>query len=190
MEDEVRFLYSVFPKKPIKGVLEDGRPISSRKSLNLTIDQVRLCMNCGSVYRWFANDGNRLERVTALNIERLHNEKFMTEEEFKSSKFDAVSSSTGSVVETKEEDSKVEEKKVEEPAPVVEEKKEEEVVAEPVVEEAPAVEEVAAPVEEAKEEETVAEEAVEESAEAEVVTEEKKDGNPNPYNGNYKKKKH
>ena len=189
MEDEVRFLYSVFPKKPIKGVLEDGRPISSRKSLNLTIDQVRLCMNCGSVYRWFANDGNRLERVTALNIERLHNEKFMTEEEFKSSKFDAVSSSTGSVVETKEEDSKVEEK-VEESAPAVEEKKEEEVAAEPVVEEAPAVEEVAAPEEEAKEEETVAEEAVEESAEAEVVTEEKKDGNPNPYNGNYKKKKH
>jgi hypothetical protein len=190
--EESRFLYSVFPKKPIKGVLEDGRPINNRKSLNLTIDQVKQCMACGTVYRWFAND-NKLERVTALNMERLHNATFMTEEEFEASKFDSVSKSTGSVVDTKV----VEEPKVEEvaPAPVVEEKVEEVVVEpEPVVEETPVVEEAAPAVEEVVEEQPAVEEApvaeevvAEAEAPVEEVVEEKKENNNNGY---YKKKKH
>ena len=184
--EESRFLYSVFPKKPIKGVLEDGRPINNRKSLNLTIDQVKQCMACGTVYRWFAND-NKLERVTALNMERLHNATFMTEEEFEASKFDSVSKSTGSVVDTEV----VEEPKVEEvaPTPVVEEKVEEVVVEpEPVVEETPVVEEAAPAVEEKVEEVVVEEQpAVEEAPVAEEVVEEKKENNNNGY---YKKKKH
>ena len=203
--EETRFLYSVFPKKPIKGILEDGRAISSRKSLNLTKEEVQKCMNCGSVYRWFAND-NRLERVTTLNIDRLHNAEYLTEEQFKDAKFDSVAGSTGSVTEVaKEEPAKVEEAapvveeepKVEEaPALVVEEKVEEVVAEEPAPVEEEKVEE-AAPAEEAVVEETAeapAEEApaTEEVADDEVVEEETSEeskGNNNN-NGNYKKKKH
>ena len=196
MEDEVRFLYSVNPKKPIKGILENNRPINSAKSLNLTLEQVAECMKCGSVYRWFANE-NRLERVTTLNMERLHNEKFLTEEEFEAAKFNGVASNTGTVVDTKTEEptpvveevaapaadeAPVEEVKVEE-TPVVEEKVEEVVVEEPVVEEAKVEEEV-------KVEETVTEEAPAEAATEEVVEEAPKTENNNFQANNYKKKKH
>lgn len=194
--EETRYLYSVNPKKPIKGVLENGRPINSSKSLNLTIEQVQKCMACGSVYRWFANE-DKLERVTSLNIERLHNEKFMTEEEFAEFKLNGVAGNAGKVVEV-----------VEEPAPVVEEAKVEEVAA-PAAEEAPVeevkVEEVA-PVEEEKavEAEPVVEEVVEEvptteeapveevaAEEASVVEEEAEAPKAEGGNSqNYKKKKH
>ena len=197
--DEVRFLYSVNPKKPIKGILENGRPINSSKSLSLTIDQVRACMACGSVYRWFANE-DKLERVTSLNIERLHNEKLMTEEEFEAFKMNDVAGNTGSVVTT--EAPVVEEPKVEEVAPVVEETPVVEEVPEvvvavqetvPAVDEAPveAVEEVAPAVEE----EVVAEEPIAEEAVVEepVVTEEESVGETQTeefQSVHYKKKKH
>lgn len=194
--EETRYLYSVNPKKPIKGVLENGRPINSSKSLNLTIEQVQKCMACGSVYRWFANE-DKLERVTSLNMERLHNEKFMTEEEFAEFKLNGVAGNAGKVVEVVEEpapvveeakveevaapaadETPIEEVKVEEVTPVEEEKA---VEAEPVVEEV--VEEVP-PTEEAPVEEVAAEEAsvVEEEADAPKV----EGGNSQ----NYKKKKH
>ena len=203
MEDEVRYLYSVSPKKPIKGLLADGRPINSPKSLQLTIEEVKKCMNCGSVYRWFANEDRR-ERVTALNIERLHNEKFYTEEEYASAKFDNVAGNNGTVVDTKVETEPV----VEEVAPVVEEVVEEVPAA---VEETPVVvtEEDSANVEETvtveepiaeevKAEEAVTEEAVVNEVTADetpVVEEEKveeapKAENTNFQTTNYKKKKH
>ena len=198
--EETRFLYSVSPKKPIKGILENGRPINSSKSLQLTIEQVEKCMACGSVYRWFANE-NKLERVTSLNMERLHNEKFMTEEEFEAFKFNGVAGNTGKVVDTTA---------VEEPAPVVEEVKVEEEVAAPAADEAPVeevkveeaapiVEEVVeaepvveeAPVEEVSEEVPLTEEApVEAAEEAPVVEEAPKAENNNYQSTNYKKKKH
>ena len=190
--EEVRFLYSVYPKKPIKGILENGRPINSGKSLSLTIDQVRKCMECGTVYRWFANE-DKLIKVTSLNIERLHNEKLISEEEFKSNKNDVAPV--------------VEEVKVEEPAPIIEETIVEEVIA-PAVDEAPVEEVKEEVVEEIVEEkvdetpaveETVVEEVanespiVEETVE-EVVVEEKKEEAPRVENtfqsNNYKKKKH
>ncbi len=194
--EESTFLYSVSPKKPIKGILENGRPINSSKSLQLTLDQVQKCMACGSVYRWFANE-DKLERVTSLNMERLHNEKFMTEEEFAEFKLNGVAGNAGKVVDV-----------VEEPAPVVEEAKVEEEVAAPAadetpveevkIEEAPAVEEEkveeVAPVEEVVEEVPATEEApVEEVATEEAPAEEeeapKADFN-NSQSNNYKKKKH
>jgi hypothetical protein len=201
--EEVTYLYSVNPKKPIKGILENGRPINSSKSLQLTIDQVKKCMECGSVYRWFANE-DRLERVTSLNIERLHNDKYYTEEEYASAKFDSVAGNTGTVVDTKTET----EPTVEEVAPVVEEVIEEVPVAveetpvvvaeedsvnveETVPTEEPVVEEVK--VEEAVTEETVVNEVT--ADETPVVEEEKveevpKAENTNFQTTNYKKKKH
>ena len=211
MEDEKRYLYSVSPKKPIKGLLADGRPINGPKSLQLTIEEVKKCMNCGSVYRWFANEDRR-ERVTSLNIERLHNEKFYTEEEYASAKFDNVAGNNGTVVDTKVEAEPV----VEEVAPVIEEVVEEVPAAAeetPVVEteEKPDNEGIdAAPVEEpateeVKAEEAVVEEVVEEvpsteeatAEEAPVVEEEvkveeapKAEVTTNFQTTNYKKKKH
>ena len=194
--EESTFLYSVSPKKPIKGILENGRPINSSKSLQLTLDQVQKCMACGSVYRWFANE-DKLERVTSLNMERLHNEKFMTEEEFAEFKLNGVAGNAGKVVDV-----------VEEPAPVVEEAKVEEEVAAPAadetpveevkVEEAPVVEEEkveeVAPVEEVVEEVHATEEApVEEVATEETSVEEEEAPKAefnNSQSNNYKKKKH
>ena len=199
--EESSFLYSVSPKKPIKGILENGRPINSSKSLQLTLEQVQKCMACGSVYRWFANE-DKLERVTSLNMERLHNEKFMTEEEFAEFKLNGVAGNAGKVVDV-----------VEEPAPVVEEAKVEEEVAAPAADETPVeevkVEEATAVEEEKVEEVAPVEEVVEEvpateevSVDGEPVVEyETNDGEPiaeeapkaefnNSQSNNYKKKKH
>jgi len=198
--EEIRFLYSVYPKKPIKGILENGRVINSGKSLNLTIDQVKACMQCGTVYRWFANE-NRIERVTSANMERLHNEKFMTEDEYEAFKFNGVAGSTGSVVEVvpiPTEEQKVETVIAPKVEPVAEVKETVEVVPavaveEPVetvsaAEEAP-VEAVEEKIEEAEEtpvEKT--EETVEETVASEEVEENKPAETPNYQN--YKKKKH
>ena len=83
MDNEIRFLYSVYPKKPIKNLLPNGRPINSAKSLQLTKEQVLLCMKSGTVYRRFG-DGNT-ERVTTLNIDRLHNRELISEKDWKNS---------------------------------------------------------------------------------------------------------
>ena len=85
MDREVRFLYSVYPKKPIKNLMPNGRPINSPKTLSLTKEEVLLCMKSGTVYRRFGED-NRNERVTTVNLDRLHNLKFITEEEWKKTK--------------------------------------------------------------------------------------------------------
>ena len=75
-----RYLYSVHPRKPIKN-LSDVAVIRAPKSLSLTLEDVLTCLKSAVVYRRFANE-NRIERVTILNAERLHNAKFMTEEEY------------------------------------------------------------------------------------------------------------
>lgn len=75
-----RYLYSVHPRKPIKN-LSDVAIIRVPKSLSLTLEDVLTCLKSAVVYRRFANE-NKIERVTILNAERLHNAKFMTEEEY------------------------------------------------------------------------------------------------------------
>lgn len=75
-----RYLYSVHPRKPIKN-LSNVPVIRVPKSLSLTLEDVLTCLKSAVVYRRFANE-NRIERVTILNAERLHNAKFMTEEEY------------------------------------------------------------------------------------------------------------
>ena len=111
------FLYSVCPKKVIKE-LPTTIPIRSPKSLYLTKEQVEICLKYGSVYRRFANE-QRNERVTILNIDRLHNEKFMTEEQYKEYKQNLKDGQRGSVI--------VDEPKVEDPTPEIKEDKKEEV---------------------------------------------------------------
>ena len=75
-----RYLYSVHPRKPIKN-LSNVAVIRVPKSLSLTLEDVLTCLKSAVVYRRFANE-NKIERVTILNAERLHNAKFMTEEEY------------------------------------------------------------------------------------------------------------
>ena len=93
---EVRFLYSVNPKKPIK-TIKTIPVLRAPKSLQLTKEEVRECLKYGSVYRRFANEG-RNERVTINNVDRLHNAKFMTEDEYAAFLKANIDSKTGTVI--------------------------------------------------------------------------------------------
>lgn len=100
---ETTYLYSVNPKKIIKDL--PTPPIRSPRSLYLTKDQVRICLKSGTVYRRFAAE-NRNERVTILNIDRLHNDKFMTEEEYKLFLESKVNDQRGSITTVNTEEKK------------------------------------------------------------------------------------
>lgn len=77
-----RYLYSVNPRKIIKGLVDTEVPyINKRKSLYLTLDDVKTCLKNATVYRRFANE-DRIERVNTRNCERLHNAKFIPEDEW------------------------------------------------------------------------------------------------------------
>lgn len=79
MEEEIKYLYSVNPRRTIK--LKGLLPLRTSKSLYLSKDQVRECLKYGSVYRRFANI-NRIEKVVGLDVDRLHNAEFYTPEEW------------------------------------------------------------------------------------------------------------
>ena len=118
---DTRYLYSVNPHKPI--ILPNTMPIRNPKSLYLTLDEVKTCLKRGAVYRRFADIGIN-ERVTVLNAERLHNEKFMTEEEYAQFLEDNVAYKRGTIsekVEKKAEEAPVESETVETPDETVEE---------------------------------------------------------------------
>lgn len=79
-----KYIYSVNPRRVISG-LSDGTEIRVNKSLELSKEDVLLCLQKASVYRRFntvTGAGNNIVRVTAGNLDRLHNEKYMTEEEY------------------------------------------------------------------------------------------------------------
>ena len=183
--EETRFLYSVNPKRAIKTI--SGIPvIRSPKSLHLSKEEVRECLKYGAVYRRFANEG-RNEKVTTGNVDRLHNAKFISEEEWKKSNKN-VEDARGTVINTLQD----------EVPDMIEESKEEiiENVEESVVEETSeevveitedVVEDLSEEVEEAVEESTdEVVETVEDDAEASEETKEKTN-NYNNHN-NYKKK--
>jgi hypothetical protein len=75
-----RYLYSIYPRKPIKLSDEIG-VIRVPKSLQLTKEEVLKCLKFGPVQRRFANE-NIIEKVYPSNLDRLHNAKYMTEEEY------------------------------------------------------------------------------------------------------------
>ena len=188
MDNEMRFLYSVYPKKPIRNLLSNGRPINSPKTLSLTKEEVLYCMKSGTVYRRFGSI-DRNERVTTINLDRLHQKEFVTEEEWK--KNNAV------VEEPKKE--VVEEKPiVVEPTPVVQ--SEPEVVESTSEEEIKSEEEVNENLDLPAEEVTVEDETDSRgtvvNTEAEVTTEEESEENSESattlnefYNNGYHKKK-
>lgn len=119
---EKTYLYSVNPRRTVTG-LKNVKAFRSPKSLFLTLDDVKECLKNASVHRRFANEGI-FEKVTIGNCERLHNDRFMTEEEYEEFKKNQLSKNSATVkAQPKQEEvKKVEAPKVEEK--VVEEKKE------------------------------------------------------------------
>lgn len=119
-----KYIYSVNPRRVISG-LSDGTEIRVNKSLELSKEDVLLCLQKASVYRRFntvTGAGNDIVRVTTGNLDRLHNEKYMTEEEYE--KFLAANASKdhGKVVNHEPVQEKKPEPVKEVKTPVVEEK--------------------------------------------------------------------
>lgn len=207
---EKSYLYAVHPKRAITG-LEGVKVLRTAKSLLLTKEDVKICLQKASVYRRFAAEG-KIERVTIGNIDRLHNDNYISEEdwakmdkavEVKEDKRGTVVPGTDEVkAEPVQEPAKEESKQVEAPAKLDDAKVEEtenESQAVPVEEAVVVKDEVEdAPVsEEANEESEVAEGS--EDAQAETQTDdEESDDAPIPdqrqNNGNqqikYNNKKH
>lgn len=77
MAEENVFLYTVNPRKVITGLSGCGA-IRTAKSLFLTKEDVKLCLQKATVYRRFAAE-NIVERVNVGNIDRLHREKYVSE---------------------------------------------------------------------------------------------------------------
>lgn len=125
-----RFLYEIRPIKPIKDLIP-GKGIKAPCSMQLTKEEALHCMKYGSVYRNFSDSGMNPIRVTGSTIDRLHNAKFISEDEWMKKIGKEI------VSEQQEEQSTVEETPVEE-VPVATE-----VVEENTMEETPVVEEVA-----------------------------------------------
>ena len=113
------YLYSVHPKRIIKG-LESVDVIRAPKSLYLTLEDVKKCIRLGTVYRRFSSSD--IARVNTANVERLHNEKHMNEDEYK--QFLIAQSSAGQQTVTKHEEVKQPEKKETTPVAANEDKKE------------------------------------------------------------------
>ena len=80
MDNNETFLYTVNPRKVIVG-LSGVKAIRSAKSLHLTKEDVLACLKKATVYRRFSNEGMNV-RVTPSNVDRLHNAKFISEEEW------------------------------------------------------------------------------------------------------------
>ena len=109
MED-IRYVYTVNPRRPIRGIA-GIKSIRTGTTLKLTKEEVKIAMKSGHVYRRFANEGIN-QRVTGENLDRLHNEKFMSEKEYKEFLNESTEEIKSSV------DSKVEEPSVETQEPV------------------------------------------------------------------------
>jgi hypothetical protein len=94
---EQTYLYSVHPKRPITDLSGVGF-LRVPKSLQLTKEDVKKCLEKAVVYRRFANEGGKEVRVTINDIDRLHNAKYMTEEEYKEFLANGLSEGAGKVV--------------------------------------------------------------------------------------------
>lgn len=128
-----RFLYEIRPIKPIKDLIP-GKGIKAPCSMQLTKEEALHCMKYGSVYRNFSDSGMNPIRVTGSTIDRLHNAKFISEDEWMKKIGKEI------VSEQQEEQSTVEETPVEE-IPVTIPVEEVPVTIEEVVEEVVAEEE-------------------------------------------------
>lgn len=138
--NEIVFPYQVNTIMPIIGLSCGNLMVPA--TAKLTKEDVLICLKKAPVFRRFSS--NKLERVTISNLDRLHNEEFMTEAEYEAF-LDKQGDVRGKVAEAPvvEEKKETEPVKVEEPVPAVEEVKVETVTEESVVEEAETVEEIA-----------------------------------------------
>lgn len=91
------FLYSVNPRKVITG-LSGANAIRTSKSLLLTKEDVKICLQRGSVYRRFSAE-NKIERVTVGNIDRLHRAEYVSEEDWAKVQAEEMSAGHGKVEE-------------------------------------------------------------------------------------------
>ena len=78
-EEEVLYLYTIKPKHIIKDKSISEVPIRTPRSIMLSKEQVIKCLKIAAVYRRFPD---RNEKVISTNVDRLHNEVYMTEEEY------------------------------------------------------------------------------------------------------------
>lgn len=93
--DNNAFLYAVNPRRPIKNLNADIPIIRTNKSFYLTKEEVEKCLPFASVYRRFGVD--QLVKVTSSNLERLHNNKLYTEDEWNNIKEDKLGENRGKV---------------------------------------------------------------------------------------------
>lgn len=100
-DKELAFLYTVNPRKVITG-LSGVNAIRTAKSLFLTKEDVKICLQKATVYRRFANEGIN-ERVNVGNIDRLHRENYVSEKDWDSVHAKEMSEGHGKV-EVPEED--------------------------------------------------------------------------------------
>ena len=188
--NDIVFPYQVNTVMPITGLSCGNIMVPS--TVKLTKEDVAICIKKAPVFRRFQN--RKLERVTISSIDRLHNEEYMTEEEYEEYK-DKLADNRGKVTDNiVKEDIVVEPIKEEVP---VEEPKKEIPAVEPIVEEADTIkDEVNDQTEESIEE--TAEENINDEEISEDVTETESDNNSeetdkNEYNHNNRynnKKKH
>ena len=102
------FLYEVHPKRVITGI--PGIPaIRVRKSVYLTKDDVIKCLEKGSVYRRFSL---KTERVTTANLDRVHREEYISEEDWPDFLVKLKAKGNGQAVDTTPETPNTEEDKI------------------------------------------------------------------------------
>ena len=92
---ELVFLYTVNPRKVITG-LSGVNAIRTAKSLFLTKEDVKICLQKATVYRRFASEGIN-ERVTVGNIDRLHRENYVSEKDWDTMQAKEMSEGHGKV---------------------------------------------------------------------------------------------
>ena len=94
-DKELAFLYTVNPRKVITG-LSGVNAIRTAKSLFLTKEDVKICLQKATVYRRFANEGIN-ERVNVGNIDRLHRENYVSEKDWEAVQAKEMSEGHGKV---------------------------------------------------------------------------------------------
>lgn len=148
------YMYSIINnRRPI--ILSNGTEIRSPRSIYLTKEDVYTCLKSSYVYRRFSPD--HLERVNTGNVDRLHNAKFIPENEWNQESVETVVEPEEPEVENSVE---VTEEVIEEAEnPVFEEV--EEIIEEEITTEESDPEEVAEPTSVEEEEQDVTEESVE-----------------------------
>ena len=109
--DSERFTYQIIPRRPIRNLIP-GQSITKPCSVKLTKEEVHLCMDYASVYRYFPKVDDGLVKVTGDNIDRLHRSEYISEDSAPS--VEEMQEETPVVIKTEEVQSEVKKEKEEE----------------------------------------------------------------------------